>query len=208
MTVQFPHQVRVEDVSGHVEVMGMSANTVQEAIALYQSVINRRIHARSALANHVNQVILDEGINLVSSASQRQLQRSASLRKELLEGQGAESYATLAQLRGSQEGSVRTWVSRKRKRNELFTVQVQGQSLIPSVQLTSAGEFEPQIAEILRPLLTAGMDGWEVWVWLANPTGLLSGEVPADVARKNITRAHKTAQRYAAELLPARDSDQ
>ena len=35
MTVQFPHQVRVEDVSGHVEVMGMSANTVQEAIALY-----------------------------------------------------------------------------------------------------------------------------------------------------------------------------
>ena len=206
MTAQVPHKVSVQDVSGHVEVVGMSSGTVQEAIALYQSVISKRIHARSALANHVDRIMLDEGIELVSNASQRQVQRSASLRRELIEEHGAENYATLAQLRDSQESSVRAWVSRMRKRNELFTVEVQGHTLIPSVQITSAGEVEPQSAEVLRPLLNAELDCWSVWAWLTSPTGLLSGEVPADVARTNIKRAHKAAQRYADELLRARDN--
>lgn len=206
MTEQAPARVHVSNASGKVEVSGLSEDDVKNAISLYRAVTNERVRAREALASHVNQAMVEAGIPLVSDASQRQLQRSAALRKRLLQENGAVTYASLAELREDKESSVRTWVSRERRRNELFTVKLKGQTLIPSVQLTESGKVNPLIAELVRPLLQAGLDSWSLWAWLTSPAGLLSGEIPAEVAAINMKRAHTAATRYATELGHSQDA--
>jgi hypothetical protein len=203
MTAHVPDRIGVRATEDHVEVVGLSKEDVEYAISLFQAVAQEQTEARSALASHVNQAMLHEGIELIPAASQRQVQRSAALKKRLIEDQGFETYASLAEIRDTRESSVRTWVSRLRRRSDLFTVEFQGHTLIPKLQLTDSGDVNPVVAELVRPLAGAGLDSWSLWAWLTNPTGLLSGEIPAEVAVGNITRATKAANRYAAELRQA-----
>jgi hypothetical protein len=205
MSVQASDQISVRSTDDHVEVVGLAEEDVERAITLYRAVAQEQTDARAALASHVTETMLRGGIDLVPAASQRQIQRSADLRRRLLAEQGAETYASLAAMRDNQESSVRTWVSRERRRHELFTVEVEGRTIIPRVQLTPGGEVDPLIAELLRPLLRSGEDSWSVWAWLTSPTGLLSGDVPAEVARTGtgIRRAHTAAVRHAAEVAGA-----
>lgn len=205
MTTQIPEGIHVRAHHGHVEVTGLNKQDVEYAIQLSRAVIQERIQARTALASQAKQAILEENLDLVSHASQRQIIRSATLRKQLVHEQGAETYSTLALLRDSQESSVRTWVSRSRNRHELFTVDLQGITLIPRVQLTETGSINPLIAELVRPLKSAGLDGWSLWAWLTSPTGLLSGDTPANVASTNIGRAARAATRYATDLRQAQE---
>lgn len=119
---------------------------------------------------------------------------------------GYETHESLAQFRNAPPSSVRTWVSRLRQNNELFTVKLNGKTLIPSVQLTAAGELRPEVAGLVRPLSEAGLDGWSLWAWLCNPTGLLSDAVPAELAHTDPRRAQKAAERYAAEIRLAQSN--
>ena len=50
--------------------------------------------------------------------------------------------------------------------------------MVPAFQLTAEGEPRPDLAPVLEPLLTAGMDPWRAWIWLTQPAGLLGGLVP------------------------------
>lgn len=206
MTTQAPEPVRVSASGGHVEVDGLSIAEVERAIALYQRVTHEQVAARSSLSAQVHQAFLDEGISLVSSASQKQVRRSAALRERLLREEGFETYSSLSEKRESSEAAVRTWVSRQRERRELFTVELQGRTLIPAVQLTARGKTDPAVAEILRPLLRAGLEGWELWAWLTSPTSRLSGEIPAQLARTNSRRAYIAAERYVSEMLRTQDA--
>ena len=200
MTTADPAHVRVHSTNGVVQVEGLSQSQVEFALELAQDVQDEQLRARAALSAHVQQAMLSHDIPLVPRASQRQIQRNAEVRRRLLEQEGAETYASLAELRGTSESSIRTWVARKRKRKELFTVELQGRTLIPSVLLTDKGRIDPVIAEISRPLLGVGLDGWPLWSWLTSPDGLLSGEVPARVAQTNMSRAHRASERFATTL--------
>lgn len=199
-------QINVRSADGHVEVVGLNKEDVEYAICLYQEIGNERLRARTALASYINQAVFASGIELVPAASQRQIQRSASLFKQLIEDQGAETYASLSELRGTQESSVRTWVSRARKQHEMFTVELQGQTLVPQVQLTDTGNINPLIVDLVRPLILAKLDGWSIWSWLTSPSGFLSGDIPALVSRTNAKRANRAAERYAAEIQDARNN--
>lgn len=205
MTAQLPPQIRIRTTGAHVEVEGLDQDDVEYALTLYQAVVHERVRARSMLAAHVNQALLDGELELISNASQQQVRRSAALRERLLREEQFETYTSLAGLRDSSEKAARTWVSRQRERHELFTVELHGRTLIPRVQLGPGGETDPRIAELLRPLLLAGLDGWSTWAWLTSPTDRLSGEIPAQVAAENIHRAHRAAARYAADVQLARD---
>ncbi|MDJ1370059.1 hypothetical protein C7K25_01520 [Gulosibacter molinativorax] len=154
--------VHVRD-TGHdsVEVTGMSVQDVEYAVNVVRRFDEERIRARKVLETHLLEMQRDTP--LVSEATQLQLQRTAELRTQLLQSEGAEDYESLAQLRGSQESSARTWVSRMRQRHELFTVEVRGHTLIPRVQLTAKGGSDPLIAELIRPLAHVGLDGWGIW---------------------------------------------
>ncbi|MFI8414323.1 hypothetical protein ACIGB6_17840 [Paeniglutamicibacter gangotriensis] len=195
-----PGRINVRTVNGQVEVVGLNEYEVSSAISLYRAVENVRVQARATLASYVNEAMMEENILLVSAASQRQLQRSAALRQRLVQENGAETYASLAKLRGTTESSIRDWVSRLGRVGELFTVESRGLVLVPSVQLTDSRNVNPLISGLVHPILDAGADGWSLWAWLTRPTGFLGGEVPSEVAGNDFGRAHKAALRYASEL--------
>lgn len=205
MSAQVPERVEVTEEAGHVEVTGVSKDRVQQALELLQAAEGMKVAARDNLVASINQLMLQVNMPVVPEATQRQILRSVALNEELL-GMGYETHESLAQFRHVPPSSVRTWVSRLRKNNELFTVKLNGKTLIPAVQLTSAGELRPEMVDLVRPLSEAGLDSWSLWAWLCKPAGLLSDNVPAELAQTDPRRAQKAAERYAAEIRRAQSN--
>lgn len=200
MSTQAYEPIHIRTTGNHVEVDGLSEDDVAAAIDLYRAVVQRQVEARANFSAQVNKAFAEQNLDLISGESQKQVLQNVALRERLLKEEGFLTYASLAELRGSTEKAARTWVARQRDRKDLFTVEIRGRTLIPKVQVTSAGDVDPSIAELTRPLVTAGLGGWSLWAWLTSPTGRLSGEVPAKMVRTNMARAHRAAQRYASEL--------
>lgn len=199
MSTPVPDDYEVRDAADHLEVTGLSAVELRLAIQLYRAVESSQAESRSALYSR-SLAMLEADIPLNPRSAQRQIQRGTALRAELLENSGYETYESLAASRQTLQSSVRTWVSRLRERGDLFTVKFKGTTLIPAVQLTDSGDLDEAVADMVRPLLASGLDSWSLWSWLRNPTGLLSSDVPVDVARQNPGRARKAAEREAAEV--------
>ena len=206
MTGNTPDRFEVRETTNHVAVFGLSAEEVQSAIHLYRAVDDSKLHARAVLEEYLNQALLASGTELLSTATQRQVQRTAALRQRLMNDSGYETYESLAILRDSQVSSVRTWVARARERGDLFTVMVKGTTLIPKTQLTTDGQLNAPVTTLVRPLIASGLDEWSIWAWLATSTGLLSGEVPVEVVAQEPERAVRAAERYAAEISRLRNS--
>lgn len=133
----------------------------------------------------------------VPEATVQQARRLASLRGALL-GQGAFSTSAIAQGRGMSPSAVRTWLSRQRKADRLFTVTHEGETLVPAFLLDEL--MEPR--DLLRPAISAlrgaGEDGWALWAWFATPSPWLGGEAPALVAEHEPERVAEAAHRRAA----------
>lgn len=111
-----------------------------------------------------------------------QLRRQAQVRGALL-ASPTHTYASLAALRGGSENAARFAVHKAAERHALLVVPHDGGVLVPAFQLTDAGELRTELAAVLEPLLSAGMDPWQVWAWLTQPAGLLGGQVPQEAAR-------------------------
>ncbi|MGH3266688.1 MAG: hypothetical protein ACRDNS_32420 [Trebonia sp.] len=195
-------QPRVRDAADHVEITGLSRDDVLRALELWSAAGGRQARARELLLGQLTQAMLDADVPAVPEATGRQVQRTAALCERLLRG-GYDTYASLAAKRDTKESSVRTWVTRLRHKNKLFTVKRAGQTIIPAIQLTGGGGLRPEIESLTTPLLQAGLDEWSVWAWLASPTDRLSGEVPATVAATNPQRARRAALRYASQITHA-----
>lgn len=110
-----------------------------------------------------------------------QLQRRAQQRAELLAGAWF-TYETLAELRGATVNATRFAVHKAHSENSLLVLANEERTLIPAFQFTSTGEPRPEIGRMLRPLLAAGMDPWNVGAWLTQPVALLGGLVPEQAA--------------------------
>lgn len=192
------HEVR--EVDERIEVLGYSELEVRQAMELFQAVRTEQVSTRKDFRAQVHEAMVRNHIPLVSQASQSQALRRSALRAQLLEDQGYETYSSLAEKRQTRESSARTWVARERQRGSLFTVKLQGTTIIPKVQLTEDGQLHEPVTRLVSTLRAAHMDGWSLWAWLCSPTGLLSGDVPAQVAETNQGRAHKAATRIGAEL--------
>ena len=92
------------------------------------------------------------------------------------------TYATLAELRGASEDATRYAVHKAASTNRLLIVPVDGVTVVPAFQLTTAGELRPELAPVIEPLIAAGMDPWRAWAWLTQPAALLGGLVPEQAA--------------------------
>src|SRR5699024_2132287 len=147
---------------------------------------------------------LSKTVPLISEETQRQAQRNVSFRARLLEEEGAETYESLAVLRGRSQSTTRAWVARHRDRLTMFTIEVEGKTLIPKVQLTDRGGLKKNVAALITPLLKAEIGAWGLWSWLTAPTGLLSDEIPAVGAETHPDRALTAAELYAADLRDAK----
>lgn len=87
----------------------------------------------------------------------------------------------------------------------MFTIEVEGKTFIPKVQLTHRGTLKDNVSALIAPLLKVGIGSWGLWSWLTAPTGLLGDEIPAAVADTNPERAVNAAELYAEDLRDAKD---
>lgn len=182
------------------ELHGLTHTEVQDAINAYVKHVQLRVQARAELRATVDRAYVND-LPLISEATQKQAVRSADARVRLIEDEGAVTYKTLSELRGTRESGARSWVNRLRRGKMLFTVEVKGKTLIPTVQLSADGRLNELISEhLVKPLLSAGMEPWALWSWLTSPTGLLSGEIPAEAVASNQQRVLRTVERQVADL--------
>lgn len=182
------------------ELHGLTHTEVQDAINAYAKHVQLRVQARAELRATVDRAYVSD-LPLISEATQKQAVRSADAHVRLIEDEGAVTYKTLSELRGTRESGARSWVNRLRRGNLLFTVEVKGKTLIPTVQLSADGQLNEHISEhLVKPLLSAGMEPWALWSWLTSPTGLLSGEIPAEAVANNQKRVLRAVERQVADL--------
>lgn len=125
-------------------------------------------------------------------------QRTRTLHARLLDS-GSLSNADLAGLRATDESSAREFVASEQARCRLFTVNHDGRSLVPQILVDADGELT-EVSRAVEVLVPLGLDGWELWSWLASPSGWLSGEIPAEVFTTDPDRAMAAVRAYAAEL--------
>lgn len=172
------------DPNGQVDFEGLSPHEVQDAIRLYKQRKRLQISGRTTLRKHIDEDYVDNA-QIVSGATQRQAVRSGEIRKRLLESEGAATYTTVADMRGSNEKAARQWVRRQRQEQRLFTVEAQGRVLVPAFQLVDDGDLDKTVSStIVQPMLKAGVRPWAIWAWSTRPTGLLSGRVPAELVHE------------------------
>lgn len=181
----------------HVEVVGRSGDDIAQALAL----LDAARHRQEALGRELEQSLLlamtDAGMPALPPARATAAQRLAAHKQRLL-AQGAFTYATLADARGAQESSVRTWASREK--HSVLLLKDGGRTLLPAVQFDDSGQPRREIVELIQTLREVGLDSWQLWSWLVSPTGLLSGRAPAEIAAQAPARTRRAAQRYAGEL--------
>lgn len=119
-------------------------------------------------------------VDPVPHATLEQVRRVAATRNRLL-AVGAYTITALAHARGAEENAVRTWLSRHRRAHRVFTVKIRGETFLPVFLLDEALEAFADLAEVIRPLAQAGMDGWALWVWFDAASSWLGGDRPADL---------------------------
>lgn len=105
--------------------------------------------------------------------------RQARLRAALLETRWF-TYETLAEVRGASVDATRYSVHKAQQTHRLVVVPVEGSVVVPAFQLTDEGEIRPDVAPLLEPLLSAGMDPWRAWAWLTQPAALTFGRAPEE----------------------------
>lgn len=104
----------------------------------------------------------------------------------------------LVRMAGATPASLRTWVHNQRRRHGLLAVRRGGRNVFPGFQFTKTGSPKPWLREITEPLLAAGWSEESVLLWLAAPTGWLSGQAPLDVVDTELDRVRRAAAAAAA----------
>ena len=122
----------------------------------------------------------DDPVHAVPLALVR-LRRLAQVRERLLDSEVLD-YEGLAARRGTTLNATRFAVHKAGDQHALLVVTDGERVVVPAFQLTPDGGLRPELEPVLRPLLAAGMDPWQVWAWLTEPVALLGGEVPHEVA--------------------------
>ena len=184
--------------SDHLEVRGVSGDEMAAALLLLDEVRALQSDHVKATRTDLLRALMVRGVSLTPPATLAQTQRLATHRDALL-ATPVYTHESLQQLRGNaSESSTRTWLSRRRDADELFTVTHHGKTLIPAFQFDDQGEPRAELQPILSTLQKAGVGGWSLWTWLTSPTAYLSGEIPERAARTAPKRVLRAANRFAA----------
>jgi hypothetical protein len=193
-----PSRYDIAERSDHLELRGVSRRHVTEALTLLERVREVQADHTAIVRADLVHTLMARGIPLTPPASLAQAQRLATHRDALL-GTPVFSYSTLRELRGdARDSATRTWLSRRRDADALFTVTYNGRTLIPAFQFDAQGEPRPELQPILAALVGAGVSGWTLWTWLTSPTALLSGGIPERLVVTSPHRVLRAAQRFAA----------
>lgn len=116
----------------------------------------------------------------------------AEARAALLTSGTAVTVAQFADATGTPTGMIHQRIARARTAGELVTVAVDGEILVPTVQLDATTfAFRGDVGAVVARLTGAGMDGWAVWDWFETSNGWLDRS-PADaIATGDIDQVHQ-----------------
>lgn len=185
---------------GEFRVPGLTVERLRRALRLLTAADEVQAELADERRDQLLQAMIVADFETVPAATLKQAQRLARHRERLL-ASGAYSIDALATLRGdTAESATRTWLTRRRKAHELFTVSSRQATLVPAFQLDEAGEPLVALKPVLRALVGAGLSGWELWTWLASPTSWLDGEVPSSVLQDDPARVATAAERFASNV--------
>lgn len=178
-------------------VRGVSAEQMERALALLSEVEALQGELADLKRGELVAAMMATGESLVVEATVDQARRQADLRHKLL-SKGYHTYDTLRELRGDSTVEVtRTWVSRQRKRNLLFTVDVQGRVILPAFQFTETGSPREELASVLASLSGRGLSGWQTWAWFYAANTRLDGRVPVEALSDHPDQVAWAAERGA-----------
>ena len=158
------------------------------------------IQADEAAANRPNLVraMMIAEVDPIPAETVAQARRLARQREHLL-ATGAYTTEAMRELRGDEKPSTtHTWLSRRRKANELFTVTHDNSTLVPAFQLDDEGR--PRKARRGRSRgPCAGLPrrvGYVVVVYIGEPVA--GRRVPAEVLAADPARVAQAASRFAS----------
>ena len=120
--------------------------------------------------------------------------------RQALVDQGTCTVREIASAQGRATNTVHQRVRRACRRGALFTVAFNGETHVPAVLLDEALEARACWAPVVSALSKAGMSGWGIWRWIAEPNAGLSGEIAADVIEADPERVYAAAKRRATQL--------
>ena len=120
--------------------------------------------------------------------------------RQALVDQGTCTVREIASMQGRPKSTVHQRVRRACSRGALFTVAFDGETHVPAVLLDAALEARACWAPVVSALGNAGMTGWGIWRWIAEPNAGLSGEIAVDVIEADPGRVYAAAERRAAHL--------
>lgn len=108
-------------------------------------------------------------------------------RDALVSSSPSVGYVGLAAGRVSNRAAVRQWVRRHRNDGTLFSVEHDGASLIPTLQLDQAFDIDPTVSQITKALSEFGLDEWAIWRWWTSENPWI-GAVPASETRSGLAQ--------------------
>ncbi|MGH9103092.1 MAG: hypothetical protein ACRDYD_08965 [Acidimicrobiales bacterium] len=181
-------------------VEGVTAEELASALNLWEAA--QRLQAEEAPLQrpHLLRAMLLAGVDPVPPATvaPAQARRLARHRERLL-ASGAHTTDSLQRLRGdSSAGVTRTWLARRRRSGEVFTVAHEGTTLVPVFQLDERGEPRPGLRPALEALQPLGMRGWELWGWFTSTSTWLDGARPAELLDTSPRLVTDAARRFGA----------
>jgi hypothetical protein len=158
------------------------------------------IQADEAAANRPNLVraMMIAEVDPIPAETVAQARRLARQREHLI-ATGAYTTEAMRELRGDEKASTtHTWLSRRRKANELFTVTHDNSTLVPAFQLDDEGVPRKAVADVLEALAPAHLGEWATWSWFTSASPWLGGGVPAEVLAADPARVAHAASRFAS----------
>lgn len=133
-------------------------------------------------------LLQEAGTRVVEGVEDRAALENARLineaRASLLRSGTAVTVDDIVGVTGRSAGAVRKSLTRWRKAHRIVTVAHDGQTWVPTVQLTAAlDDVDPLASDVVTHLVDHGLDGWAVWDWFETPNTWLGGLAPAEAVR-------------------------
>ncbi len=86
-------------------------------------------------------------------------------RQHLATREPSVDYDGLARGRDSTVLAARQWVKRQRAKGQVFVVDYDSTTLIPSFQLDEVFNLDNRVGPVVQRLSEAGLNGWAIWQW-------------------------------------------
>lgn len=102
---------------------------------------------------------------LLDRAAVEQARLVRLARQHLASTQPSVDYDGLAEGRGCSVLAARQWVKRHRTKGQLFVVEYDGGTLIPTFQLDQAFDVDAAVGVANARLASVAMSGWAMWQW-------------------------------------------